>query len=276
MRDSTPRIPKLCVAVSFHFVSERLRFLKAVAAELGSLADDVHLHVVTNATGDADRAAIRSAVGGYGFTVELINPTWIGHPFLLTWCHLDVFRQQLRDDRGITHFLYLEDDILIRPRNVAYWLRGREDLRMHGLIPSFLRVEYRAEAEVPFATDVTKRLPLGTLPALKLEDDYAYLNLPQPYQGMYLLDRALMEEHLAGSSSSPESGGWGIRERAAQGLTFAAVPSGCYSRNFIGHDLRATRVDPDCLIHHLPNNYANDAASVFAKIPVAELISLAG
>jgi hypothetical protein len=51
---------------------------------------------------------------------------------------------------------------------------------------------------------------------------------------MYLLDRELAKEHFYGASSNPDSGVWGIREKAAQGLTFTKVPKGFYSRNFLG------------------------------------------
>jgi hypothetical protein len=89
---------------------------------------------------------------------------------------------------------------------------------------------------------------------------------------MYLLDRELMIEHLNGPSSIPQGTPWGIREKAAAGLTFVNVPKGCISRNFIGYNFQNKCIDPNSLIHHLPNNYANELNSQFATIKVNELI----
>ena len=110
------------------------------------------------------------------------------------------------------------------------------------------------------------------MPKIKISSNYYYLNLPEPYQGMYLLDRELMSEHLNGASSIPEYTPWGISEKAAAGLTFMNVPQACYSRNFVGYDLKNKRIDQNSLINHLPNNYANNSASPHGKIKVDELV----
>jgi hypothetical protein len=208
-----------------------------------------------------------------GDNAEIYVPKFIGHPFLLTWGHLDVFRKFFEADEGITHFMYLEDDIEIKPNNIAYWLQGREDLLKVGLIPSFLRYELADQKEGILSTDVTSPVELSAIPTfIANESGNFYINLPEPYQGMYLLDRELAKEHLFGPSSSPDFGPWGIREKAAQGLTFSKIPSGCFSRNFIGYIQSQGCIDPNALIHHTPNNYANNPLSKFGKIHIKNLI----
>lgn len=168
--------------------------------------------------------------------------------------------------------MYLEDDILVKPENLDYWVRGREILRPLGLIPSFLRYEFKQNDDNPYSTDVTKKAKFWKLPRVRVTDTYFYVNLRQPYQGMYLLDRELMNEHLFGPSSSPDFGPWGIREKAAQGLTYANVPKGCRSRNFVGFDTAQGTVDSKSLIHHTPNNYAENPDTEFGKIRISEII----
>jgi hypothetical protein len=85
---------------------------------------------------------------------------------------------------------------------------------------------------------------------------------------MYLLDRALMQEHLASPSSNPDFGRWNIREKAAQGLTFWGVPKGFHSRIMLGLEAGRKALDRRCLVHHMPNNGANDPQSRFGKIPL--------
>jgi hypothetical protein len=266
-------LKKLCVGVSFHYNANRLGFLKQTLSNLPALADEVEVHVFTNASEDSLKDTIRAAGSSIApGCLAIHEPKLLGHPFLLTWCHMNIFRARFHEDSGISHFMYLEDDIDIREHNVRYWLDAREALRPHGLIPSFLRYEYQDGCEEKCATDIVKMLVYTRLRKIDLSTETAYVNLPNPYQGMYLLDRALMKEHLDGPSSAPEFGSWGIREKAAAGITFLNVPAPFHSRNLVGYNKTIGQVDPGCLIHHIPNNYANNPASGFGKVRVSELI----
>jgi hypothetical protein len=124
---------------------------------------------------------------------------------------------------------------------------------------------------VKVSTDVTARVRFSLIPKVKMSSQYYYVNLPEPYQGMYLLDRVLAGGHLFGPSSSPDFGHWPIREKAAQGITFHEVPTGCFSRNFLGVDMSSKTIDSGALLHHLPNNYADAPETKFGKIPVEEI-----
>ena len=266
-------IEKLAIAVTFHYDESRFAYLSQTTSQFGLLANKVDVAVVTNVSDEERQDNIRRAISHDSFSLQVISPAFLEHPYLLTWSHFDLFRRLFREDQSITHFMYLEDDIRVNPENIAYWLRGRESLRQFGLIPSFLRYELKKHDNRPYSTDVTRNVKLVRLPRVRVTDTYFYVNLPQPYQGMYLLDRELMNEHIVKPSSSPEFGSWGIREKAAQGLTFANVPKGCLSRNFVGYDMEQAHIDSKCLIHHTPNNYADNPNTRHGKILVSELIS---
>lgn len=265
-------IDTLAIAVTFHFAEHRLQYLGQIASHFGQLAQHVDVTVVTNVRDTPRQARIRELFTASAVRLEIVVPQLLGHPKLLTWCHRAALKDRFEQDASVTHFMYLEDDICVRPRNIAYWLQAREDLRPYGLIPSFLRYEELAIGAGRCSTDVTRRLALRDLPQVRIAPDYAYLNLPQPYQGMYLLDRELMQEHIEGPSWDPNFGPWGIMEKAAQGLTFAAVPAGFTSRNLLGFDLDSRQIDEDCLIHHTPNNYVSNPRSKFGKILVQDLV----
>jgi len=265
------KIEKLIIAVTFYYVEERLKYLSAISRQFSSLANDVEVFITTNSDDASHHGRIMASLDPQ-LRAEILVPKLLGHPYLLTWCHLDIFRKKFNQDQSITHFMYLEDDLCVRPDNIAYWIKAREALRPHGLIPSFLRFELKSGENTPYSSDVTKKTPFSQLPKVRVSDRYYYLNLRKPYQGMYLMDRELMQEHLSGPSCSPDFGIWNIREKAAQGLTFAKVPEGYFSRNLVGYDNSTKQIDPGALIHHTPDNYANNPDSRFGKMPVIELI----
>jgi len=267
------KIQKLAIAVTFHYVEDRIQYLEKIAAQFHLLADEVLVHIFTNEKDVNKTHKIMSAVKqGRELEVEIHTPTYLGHPYLLTWSHLYTFRESFNSDQSITHFMYLEDDILITEKNIAYWLKSREELRSSKVIPSFLRFEKKKDSEILYSSDVITRSIFDKLPRIKETESYYYVNLPYPYQGMYLLDRELMHEHLTGPSSVPQNTPWDIREKAAAGLTFIKIPKGCVSRNFIGYDFENKCIDPNSLIHHLPNNYVDNPDTPLGKIKVNELI----
>lgn len=264
---------KLAIAVTFHYVEERLRYLNKVASQFHLLADETTIHIFTNAEGYVKKHRILKAVDPENkLNVQLHTPTYLGHPYLLTWSHFYVFRKLFESDKLITHFMYLEDDILITPKNIQYWLSAREDLKSENFYPSFLRYELNNNSLEPYSSDLLGKLFFNNLPKIKKSNRYCYLSLPYPYQGMYFFDRELMREHLQGPSSIPQHHRWGIREQAAAGLTFSNVRDNFFSRNLIGYDVGAKKIDIGCLIHHLPNNYVDQANVLLGKIKVNELI----
>ena len=265
-------IGKLAIAVTFFYNEDKFSFLQKIFSQYKHLAKSVDAHIITNSCKEDQHCIIRSLLNEADIPITIHCPTLLGHPYLLCWSHLSVFRTLFAEDNSITHFLYVEDDILIRKRNIIYWLEGREMLREYGLIPSFLRYEKKDDDFAKYSTDITFSTLYSKLLHTKAKKDYVFINFHQPYQGLYLLDRELMAEHLNGPSSNPDSGIWSIREKAAQGLTYANVPEGFYSRNLVGFDTLKFSVDPECLVHHLPNNYANNPGTPFGKIPYQDLV----
>ena len=265
---------RLAICITVHFSAERLSYLEAVAKQLSTLCDQVEVFIVTNAKAElGELALLENTLNDKGLNYHFFIPHGIGHPYLLTWSHFDVFKG-LIEDLSFTHFMYLEDDLLVTKDNFEYWLESLKTLQPLGLIPSFLRIEQKKSNSKWYSSDAKERFRFRKLPKVYKNPDYTFINLPHPYQGMYLLTRELMIEHLQSPSSNPDFGEWGIRERAGHGLTFQNVPEWCTSRNLVGFDLKTQQFDPRCFIHHLPNNYANRATpdDKLGTIPIDEVI----
>jgi len=254
---------RLAICITVHFSAERMKYLNAISDHFSSLADLVEVFIVTNAQADKGEIQILDdTLKDKGFKYEFFIPHGLGHPYLLTWSHFAVFKRLIADE-SITHFMYLEDDLLVTRYNMDYWNESLETLSPLGLIPSFLRIEKNHTDSLWYSSDAQEQFYFPRLPKVFKTPEYAFINLPHPYQGMYLLTRDLMLEHLNSKSSNPDSdtSDWFIRERAAQGLTFQNVPAWCTSRNFVGFDITKQKFDSRCFVHHLPDNYANQRSS---------------
>jgi hypothetical protein len=204
------------------------------------------------------------------FNVKIYRPKILGHPYLLTWSHLDIFRK-LHSSKKYSHFLYSEDDIIFSPENFEYWIESRKILASKNLIPSFVRYELSLLHNSKVSVDQWAPTKISESSAVHFES-CSFINLDNPYQGCYLMDRDLLMEHLGSESSNPDSGIWNIRERAAQGLTFQNVPEGFRSRNLVMFDPVSSKLDDRSYIYHVTNNYSSDPSNLFGTVSLDALL----
>lgn len=262
-----PLVEHIAIAVTCFDSGNKKIPLAEISQEWASLAKQVRVYVVTNSPENSD---IREFVSkNSNLDIVVATPNLVGHPYLLTWIHREIFRRDF-EEGAVSHFLYLEDDICFGRENLEYFLENEEALREFRLFPGFLRYEVD-DAGTQFATDVLRTESVQLLPRVIKNSRYLFLNLRNPYQGMYLMSRALFAEFVASDSFTPDGGRWDIREQAAAGLTFERVPQDCFSRNFVGY-IPGEGFDSRCMIHHVSNRYAKDKDSRLASIPVSQVI----
>lgn len=262
-----PLVDYLVIAVTCFDSGGESIPLAEISLGWASLANHVRVYVVTNNPKNSD---IREFVKkNPNLDIELVTPNIIGHPFLYTWIHRELFQRDF-EDGSVSHFLYIEDDISFTRENLEYFLENEEALGRFGLFPGYLRYEVDQEG-AEFATDILRTETIQLLPRVIKNPQYIFLNMRNPYQGMYLMSRALFTEFVASDAFTPDEGRWDIRARAAAGLTFEKVPRDCFSRNFVGY-IPGTGFDPRALIHHVSNRYAIDKDSRWASIPLGQVI----
>lgn len=266
----SPRI-RLAICVTFHYVEERLEYLAALSSRFGTLAQSVVPTIVTNTVQPEHHQRIYEIFRKHRIDVSIFTPLGLGHPYLLPWSHFVVMRERIADE-SFSHFLYLEDDLLCTQEHINYLLEAREMLRPVGLIPALFRVEQNPADHEWYSTDLRGRVDMPGCHTVSVSatSGLGFINLPNPYQGMYFLDRELMAEHLNGPSSSPDYGPWNIREKAAQGLTFMNVPRGLTSRVMVPYYANEKRIAQCCLVHHLTNSYVMNPDTTFGKIRVKD------
>lgn len=154
--------------------------------------------------------------------------------------------------------VYIEDDIRFGLSNFEYYLRHHSLVKQLGLYISFLRVERREEDNVLKLTDVTAA---SCCFPRELLAGKSYFRVPATqYCAMWILDRDELSSFIENYPSVfwLESGlhdKW-IREHAALGPIYSFYKACLYAD------------EPGLFIHHIPNNYANDAKSQFGKVDV--------
>lgn len=235
--------------------------------------------VVTNAPGPTARdigartGSIATATAPRDTLVTGWQPTLrYRNGFYLTWAHVPLLRAAAATGR-FSHLLYVEDDMRFTGTNLDYWLRARRPLAHHGLLPGFARFEWSGGER--YAVDALHRLDPAQRRTATAAGDF--VNLANPYQALYVLDRALYATHFRFSRGrSPlrsRTSEWEIRERAASGPIFDDVPEGLVSRNVV--PVTATgQLDPSCLVEHMAPTYSASTDEPFGGVKVDELFAL--
>lgn len=279
---------RLLVAITFHYSKKRLPELFQVVKTLSGFSTAaLDIIVATNTTDAEEIDSIRRMCGPLvSFatesstcfkSLEVRSFAGLAHPFLLPWAHKKIIIDEFIDGRGgYTHYVYLEDDIEFSFTNLCYFLKYRPALRRWGLLPSFQRVEYNFSNDQLYSTDQVGITRTDNRRIVRL-DGFWFMNMENPYSGMFILDQELAREYVATRSFDPAASNevkrWGIRERAAMGLCFETPPNGFSSRFVVPANPIDLTVPGFAFLYHTPNNYANDPDDPLGKMLMTRLFS---
>ncbi len=222
------------------------------------------------------------------FKVEVVNRGYqdLPSPWLLSWAHKVLMHEKFQD-QTYTHFMNIEDDLLVTACNINYWLSARDFLRPYNIFPSFFRVEWSEKNQDWVSVDAVEgdRFAVKDCPRIAARDGYGYINLPRVYQGMFLYDRELMQEYIDSKKFVIEEAfpNWrhaiqfkssplGLGEASHAGISEVNVPRGLISRNFLPFFEKYNMIDPACFVHHLPNKFANTTYSGHGKVFLRNLL----
>ena len=272
---------KIAAVIAFLFNEKKLSTLSNVCESLNEISDQNEIYIITNSISSLQEEQLKKILKNDAQVVIIHE---ILHNRLLPWYHLNLMRK-LYDKKEITHFIYLEDDILLTKPNFNYWLNSRNILKKFNLIPGFVRTEINNNNKNLYAIDFIKKNKLHSLPKIKVSKNYYFVSHKFPYQGMYLYDRELMGEHINGPSSNPDCGhgafdtnhidqrmiNQDLMAKANIGLTYINTPSGFFNRMVTLYNNEKKEIDSNCQIKHLSNKYSN-LKSLFGNIKVKDAI----
>jgi hypothetical protein len=272
---------RLLSCITFRFRADRLVFL---AETLRTLAEypvaSMDVVILTN-------YATEAGVGLIDQLAREIFPTnstqvrtfdRFDDPYELAWCHKPIIAHEFLE--GIqpryTHFIYLEEDIGLTFTNYCYFLLFRERLRDFGLLPAFVRMDYSVAQSGFVATDSFWPVYVP-LQAHVIVDEFAMVNMPNPYNPIFILDRELGEEYVQSRSfakdTSYELCHWATADRSAMGLCLENVPTPFQTRYVVPVSVLTNTVPAAARVRHFPNNYADNPRSALGKVRMNNLFA---
>ena len=193
---------KMVAVIYFFFERKKIKNLNKICFFLNKISKSTKIYIITNDISSKDFQKIKRIIKIKTNIIVIKQPL---HNRLLPWYHYEIMRKAFKQ-KNITHFMYLEDDMLLDKKNFNYWINSRKYLKKINLIPGFLRTEKYKGNKDPYAVDFIKKNKLNSIPNIKVNENLIFINTKYPYQGMYLYDRELMKEHLNGPSSNPDCG----------------------------------------------------------------------
>ena len=250
---------------------DRYEQLARVIAGLSAFRSewDIDLHVHTNATTPA--TAVIAELGsawGLNLTVDQVDLRELEHPYFLAWEHKKRISSFCRMAGDQDLFLYLEDDEVLHPGSLRYFVESRKILNGNRFIPSFVRVEFSGFKKQWAFSD----LFLADRRSVKVvasTSNTTFVTLGSPYCGMYILDVSLAHEMLASKwmqEATCRIPSQGIRERAAAGLIWSEPAVIGENRAAIAIERSTGRPAPACQVQHLGGVYASDPQMGYASV----------
>jgi hypothetical protein len=278
---------QILTAVTFHFRETRLQYLFQVLRALTAYPVEIlDVIIITNVDDQIAHKQIRDLCAPL-FSSIPVRPNSrkslsiesfpkLADPWLLPWSHKHLIVDRfLSAESDYTHFIYLEDDILLSFDNFCYFVYFRERLKRERLIPAFQRIEYNDTDNCLYLADQVGVSDFKSRKRVDV-DGYAFVNLDYPYEALFILDRELALEYVKTSSFDLERSKvvrpeWDVATRAAMGLCFENPPAGFEFRY-------VSPVDPSTLttpywswVYHTPNNYVKNHLKPFAKTRIDQL-----
>lgn len=239
--------------ISFYYIEHRVRYINKIIDEVNKYKFITDLYIHTN-----DKILKKENFSDYtNGTINIIyHDLGNSHPYYLTWKCRDLLKKQAND---YDIFIYTEDDMLIPFNAILYWLEYNENLIRHNYNLGFVRIETKDSEE--YVTDLHGIKLKSTI---NLDDvDYCVNNV-NPYCAMWIYNKNEFNKFVSSEyymiNKIPDV--YEIREKSAIGLH--GLPNYWYKGTLI--PLIDNKLNINCKIYHLPNNYVENSKSKFATI----------
>ena len=250
---------KITKHISFYFVMDRIIYINNIIDETNKYEHRTDIFIHTNNI-DLEEGMLNNYTNGY---IKIIYHDLSNiHPFYLTWKCRDLLQEQQHD---YDIFIYIEDDMLVPYKAIKYWLEYNEKLIEMSYNVGFVRIEVNNNVE--YITDLTIKLRN----TINLNETLYCVNNENPYCAFWIYNKNEFNKFVNSKYYDVNNiSNYDIREASAFGL------HGLYTdwyRNTLIPVINNKLIE-ECKIYHMPNNYANDNNTQFAKLKFDEALEL--
>jgi hypothetical protein len=280
---------RILVDITFHYKESRLQYLFQVVRAFSEYPIiSIDIVIVTNVA-EKDKLnnitclcsplmASHPARPGTKKTLSIESFPDLADPWHLPWCHKHLISGRFLDiTTGYSHYIHVEDDILVSFDNFCYFVRYRDLLRSERLIPSFHRVEFRSDDNRLYLVD---QIGVSDFPSRKrIEvDKFSFVNPDYPHNAMFILDRDLALEYVNSLSFDRDRSAnlrpqWGLCERASMGLCFENPAEGFSCRYAIPVNADSLKTPYWSWVYHIAGNYTKNPRLPLGKTELNQLFS---
>ena len=246
--------------ISFFYLEERILYINNIINETNCYECIADIYIHTN-NKDLQETSFTKYTNGCIKVIfhDLSNI----HPYYLTWKCRDLLKQQ-KNEYDI--FMYIEDDILVPYKAIKYWLTYNTKLIEMNYNLGFVRIEIENNTE--YITDLPGE-QLDTI--INLDNNTYCVNNKNPYCAFWIYNKNEFERFVDSKYYDINNIiGYGVREQSAIGLH--GIVTDWYRNTLI--PISNNKLNDDCKIYHMPNNYVGNKHESFATIKFDEAIKI--
>ncbi len=243
---------KITKHISFYYIEKRKSYVNKIICETNKYKFTTDLYIHTNSITLKTEDLNEYTNGSINIIYHDLSNI---NPFYLTWKCRNLLKEQAND---YDIYIYIEDDILIPFDAILYWLKYNKNLIINNYNLGFLRIETNDNEE--YVTDLPGQKLYSTI---NLDNIDYCINNVNPYCAMWIYSKEEFNTFVNSKYYDINTiYGYGIREKSAIGLH--GISNYWYKGTLI--PLINNKLNSNCKIYHLPNNYVTDITNNFATI----------
>ena len=247
---------------------------------------DVFIHIDYEHAADEDTLKDLLAPNVEFRSLKVLVASSVYKGFDLTWAHKPLL-EQAAASKMYDFYVYTENDMLFTRKHFDYWYEWKDKLKPLNLEPGFCRYELSGDKLIPFDNhrvwelnkvnkkvwgDVPYRLNAFITP---YSDFLGFVNMPNPYQGMMILDQDMVDVYINSISSNPVESFkrvqvrcWPIADRSSLGTAFENLLPGQDHRRVVPLIEKDGTVQiASCgLIRHLDTKYSDELSKTLNSV----------
>lgn len=272
---------KIIIVICFHFKDKKLINLKKSINEIGKYKFEKELIFITNQLSNLQKKKLNILIKNKIRNFQIYQVKNLPDSNFLPWYSINFMREKLKDKKN-SHFMFLEDDIIVNSNNICYWIYFRKYLKNLRLIPGFLRFE-KFKNNL-YSIDNPKKISFNSSPKILTETkNFGFINTKFPYAAMYLMDRELMNDYLVSDATKIDfsftnrvmKSLYPIKELLNISYAYLNVPKGFHNKIMLPFDKNKS-IFKHCLIEHSDTKYVKHSKLNelgYGKITIKNLIN---